>query len=235
MNFSAPQRSNAIAVSELNRQVKSLLESSFLSIRVVGEISNLARPSSGHWYFTLKDQNAQVRCAMFRGNNQRVGFSPKEGDQVVITAKVSLFEGRGDYQLICSAMEQDGAGQLQLLFEQLKAKLQAEGLFAPERKQPIPKHPKAISGIEHGVDACLAVVTHDQANELLAAFVKSTAAVIPDLHIVVVVLQVARIGVSAQIAPFSNGGIAQEAIVAFVRIRLENNIGYFTTGHAIRA
>ncbi len=144
MNFSAPQRSNAIAVSELNRQVKSLLESSFLSIRVVGEISNLARPSSGHWYFTLKDQNAQVRCAMFRGNNLRVGFSPKEGDQVVITAKVSLFEGRGDYQLICSAMEQDGAGQLQLLFEQLKAKLQAEGLFAPERKQPIPKHPKAI-------------------------------------------------------------------------------------------
>jgi len=85
------------------------------------------------------------------------------------------------------------------------------------------------SGIEHGVDACLAVVTHDQANELLAAFVKSTAAVIPDLDIVVVVLQVARIGVCAQIAPFSNGGIAQEAIVAFVRIRLENDIGNFAT------
>lgn len=93
MNFQTSPNRAAIAVSELNKQVKSLLENSFLSIRVVGEISNLARPSSGHWYFTLKDQKAQVRCAMFRGNNQRVNFAPKEGDQVVVTGRVSLYEG----------------------------------------------------------------------------------------------------------------------------------------------
>ena len=155
MNAQPPSNRTAIAVSELNKQVKSLLENSFLSIRVVGEISNLAKPSSGHWYFTLKDQKAQVRCAMFRGNNLRVAFVPKEGDQVVVTGRVSLYEGRGDYQMICNAMEQDGQGQLQVLFEKLKLKLQAQGLFDADRKKPIPEHPKCIGVITSPTGAAI--------------------------------------------------------------------------------
>ncbi len=144
MQLETPNRSKALSVSELNRQVKSLLENSFLSIRVIGEISNFARPASGHWYFTLKDGGAQVRCAMFRGRNQNLNFRPKEGDQVVVTARVSLYEGRGDYQLICDRMEEDGIGRLQIAFEQLKRKLQAEGLFESSRKRSLPAHPQSL-------------------------------------------------------------------------------------------
>jgi exodeoxyribonuclease VII large subunit len=130
--------STAITVTALNRQVKSMLENSFMSIRVQGELSNFAKPSSGHWYFTLKDPTAQIRCAMFKGNNRQINFSPKEGDEVIIQAKVSLYEGRGDYQLICSNMEEAGSGKLQLAFEQLKAKLLKEGLFDARYKKSIP-------------------------------------------------------------------------------------------------
>ena len=129
---------SAITVSQLNRQVKSLLENSFLNIRVQGELSNFAKPSSGHWYFTLKDKNAQIRCAMFKGSNRHINFNPKEGDEVIVQAKVSLYEGRGDYQLICQSMEEAGSGRLQLAFEQLKAKLLKEGLFDSSYKKPIP-------------------------------------------------------------------------------------------------
>jgi exodeoxyribonuclease VII large subunit len=135
---------HALSVSDLNRQVKSLLEHSFLSVQVIGEISNFARPSSGHWYFTLKDARAQVRCAMFRNRNQLAGFVPREGDEVVVTARVSLYEGRGDYQLICERLEKSGLGQLQRAFDALKAKLDQEGLFASERKRPLPTHPAHI-------------------------------------------------------------------------------------------
>lgn len=128
----------ALSVSQLNREVKTLLEHSFMTVQVEGEISNLARPSSGHWYFTLKDEQAQVRCAMFRNRNISVNFHPKEGDQVVILAKVSLYEGRGDFQLICDRMSESGTGRLQAAFEQLKARLAAEGLFEQGRKRPLP-------------------------------------------------------------------------------------------------
>jgi len=151
-----PANSNkAISVSELNRQAKSLLENSFLSLRVCGEISNLTRASSGHWYFTLKDQRAQVRCAMFRGRNAQVRFRPQEGSQVVCTAKVSLYEGRGDFQLIVEQMQEDGQGQLQQAFELLKQRLQAEGLFAQERKRTIPQHPKVVGVVTSSTGAAL--------------------------------------------------------------------------------
>ncbi|MBR9882635.1 MAG: exodeoxyribonuclease VII large subunit, partial [Oceanospirillales bacterium] len=139
-----PSSNRALSVSALNRQVKSLLEHSFLSIQVIGEISNFARPSSGHWYFTLKDAKAQVRCAMFRNSNQRTGFVPREGDEVLVTARVSLYEGRGDYQLICERMEKSGLGQLQQAFDALKAKLDKEGLFDVARKRRLPPHPKHL-------------------------------------------------------------------------------------------
>lgn len=126
-NISA--NTSAISIAELNKQAKSLLENSFISLRVQGEISNFAKPSSGHWYFTLKDSKAQVRCAMFKGSNRHVNFKPSEGTEVIVQAKVTLYEGRGDFQLICETMEEAGSGRLQLAFEQLKAKLNKEGLF----------------------------------------------------------------------------------------------------------
>jgi exodeoxyribonuclease VII large subunit len=138
------QKNNIISVSQLNRQSKELLETYLHRVQVTGEISNLARPSSGHWYFTLKDQRAQVRCAMFKSRTQYLKFIPKEGEQVVVTASVSLYEARGDYQLIVDAMQSAGEGALQLAFEELKQRLQAEGLFAQEHKQTIPTHPKHL-------------------------------------------------------------------------------------------
>lgn len=129
----------ALTVSQLNRQARSLLESHFDFVWVEGEISNFAAPSSGHWYFSLKDGNAQVRCAMFRGRNQRLRFSPGNGDHVRLRCRVSLYEGRGEFQLIVEHMEQAGAGALQAAFERLKAKLLAEGLFEQERKKPLPE------------------------------------------------------------------------------------------------
>jgi len=127
-----------LSVSQLNRLARQLLEDHFPAVLVEGEISNLAMPSSGHWYLTLKDQNAQVKCAMFRNRNMFVRFRPRDGMQVVIKAKLSLYEGRGDYQLIIEQLEETGAGALRRAFEQLKQKLTLEGLFAAEHKQAIP-------------------------------------------------------------------------------------------------
>ncbi|GGK74058.1 exodeoxyribonuclease 7 large subunit [Amphritea balenae] len=145
----------ALSVSELNRQVKSLLESSFLTIHVEGELSNVVRPSSGHWYFTLKDRDAQVRCAMFRNRNQYLKYQPKNGDQVVVRAKVSLYPGRGDYQLICDYMEESGTGSLQRAYEELKLKLQQQGLFDPAFKKPIPEHPQHLGVITSSTGAAV--------------------------------------------------------------------------------
>jgi exodeoxyribonuclease VII large subunit len=136
--FSTDSPPIALSVSQLNRQARSLLESHFDFVWVEGEISNFAAPSSGHWYFTLKDGNAQVRCAMFRNRNQRVRFTPDNGDAIRLRCRVSLYEGRGEFQLIVEHLEHAGAGALQAAFEKLKAKLLAEGLFNPENKQPLP-------------------------------------------------------------------------------------------------
>lgn len=133
-----PDEKPILSVSQLNRQVKSLLESQFGFVWVEGEISNFAAPSSGHWYFSLKDGNAQVRCAMFRNRNQRVRFSPASGDAVKLRARVSLYEGRGEFQLIVEHLEPAGSGALQVAFEKLKAQLLAEGLFDEARKQALP-------------------------------------------------------------------------------------------------
>lgn len=148
-------RARALTVSELNRQARHLLESSFMQVWVEGELSSLSRPSSGHWYFSLKDQRAQVRCAMFRGFNQRIRPVPKEGDQVRIRGKVSLYENRGDFQIIVEHLEPAGLGALQQAFDALKARLQAEGLFAVERKKPIPETPRHIGVITSPTGAAI--------------------------------------------------------------------------------
>lgn len=117
-----------------------LLESHFDFLWVEGEVSNFASPSSGHWYFSLKDGNAQVRCAMFRNRSARLRFRPGNGDHIRLRCRVSLYEGRGEFQLIVEHMEPAGAGALQAAFEQLKARLLAEGLFDEARKQTLPEH-----------------------------------------------------------------------------------------------
>ena len=133
-----------LTVSQLNGRARVLLEDVFRSVWVEGEISNLARPASGHMYFTLKDSGAQVRCALFRQNATRVRQALRDGLAVRVRGKVSLFEGRGDYQLILDTVEAAGDGALRLAFEALKEKLGAEGLFSAERKKPLPAHPQRI-------------------------------------------------------------------------------------------
>ncbi|MHC6227118.1 exodeoxyribonuclease VII large subunit [Pseudomonas sp. X10] len=133
-----------LTVSQLNGRARVLLEDVFRSVWVEGEISNLARPASGHIYFTLKDSGAQVRCALFRQNATRVRQALRDGLAVRVRGKVSLFEGRGDYQLILDTVEPAGDGALRLAFEALKEKLGAEGLFSSEHKQPLPVHPQRI-------------------------------------------------------------------------------------------
>ncbi|WP_439107788.1 exodeoxyribonuclease VII large subunit [Congregibacter sp.] len=128
-----------LSPSQLNRQARSLLESHFSFVWVEGELSNFARPSSGHWYFTLKDDKAQVRCAMFKNYNQRLRFSPTNGDQVRLRARVSLYEGRGEFQLIGEFLEPAGAGALQARFEALRDQLRHEGLFDADKKKDLPR------------------------------------------------------------------------------------------------
>ena len=143
------------SVSQLNQQARELLEGTFPLIWVEGEISNLARPSSGHLYFSLKDDQAQVRCAMFRQRNMQLGFSPDNGMQVLVRARVSLYEGRGEFQLIAEHMEAAGDGALQRAFELLKQRLATEGLFDAAHKKPLPRLPQRIGVITSPTGAAL--------------------------------------------------------------------------------
>ncbi|MBY6221298.1 exodeoxyribonuclease VII large subunit [Marinobacter hydrocarbonoclasticus] len=148
-------RPRALTVSELNHQARHLLETSFMQVWVEGELSGFSRPSSGHWYFSLKDQKCQIRCAMFRGANQRIRTLPREGDQIRIRGKVTLYENRGDFQIIVEHLEPAGLGALQQAFEALKARLQGEGLFDPARKKPIPATPRHIGVVTSPTGAAI--------------------------------------------------------------------------------
>jgi exodeoxyribonuclease VII large subunit len=140
----APDR-GVYTVSRLNKEVRIALERSLGVVWVEGELSNFSQPSSGHWYFSLKDRESQVRCAMFRVKNAALGFTPKSGQQVIARGRVSLYEPRGEYQLIVDHLEEAGIGALQREFERLKAKLAAEGLFASESKRRLPRFPRRIA------------------------------------------------------------------------------------------
>ena len=144
-----------VSVSELNRKAKSLLENQLGEVCVEAEIGDLSKPSSGHWYFTLKDARAQLRCAMFRRANVRVRFQPKLGDSVVVRGLLSIYEARGDYQLIVDDMQASGDGALQRELEALKQRLQAEGLFASDRKLPVPIHCERIGVITSPTGAAI--------------------------------------------------------------------------------
>lgn len=138
---------NTLTISQLNQLSKQLLEESFPAIWVSGEISNFVRPSSGHWYFTLKDAQAQVRSVMFRGRNQSIGFVPTDGHHVMVRGKLSLYTARGDYQLLIDHMEPAGDGLLRQKFEALKKQLAQEGLFSETHKKPLPAIPTQIGVI----------------------------------------------------------------------------------------
>ncbi|EPQ1334654.1 exodeoxyribonuclease VII large subunit [Serratia marcescens] len=153
--MSLPVSPSIFTVSRLNQTVRQLLEMEMGQIWLSAEISNLSQPASGHWYFTLKDDRAQVRCAMFRNSNRRVTFRPQNGQQVLVRASITLYEPRGDYQLIAESMQPAGDGLLQQQFEQLKQRLSAEGLFDQQFKQPLPAPANRVGVITSASGAAL--------------------------------------------------------------------------------
>lgn len=142
---SVEQEVKIYSVSELNSLIKNLLEGRLSEVWLKGEISNFKAHTSGHYYFSLKDEKAQVSAVMFKGINQKLKFRPQDGMEVIVRGKITVYEPRGNYQVFCEWMEPVGAGALQIAFEQLKAKLQSEGLFSPERKRPLPFLPRHIA------------------------------------------------------------------------------------------
>ena len=148
------------SISQLSTEAKELLEGTFPLIWVEGELSNFSSPNSGHWYFSLKDNQSQIRGAMFRMRNMHISFQPKNGLQVLIRARVSLYTARGDFQLIVEHMEEAGDGALRRTYEQLKNQLQREGLFENRNKQKIPAHPQCIGIITSPTGAAIRDILH---------------------------------------------------------------------------
>jgi exodeoxyribonuclease VII large subunit len=163
------------SVSRLNKEVRLLLESGLPLLWLEGELSNFAAPASGHWYFSLKDANAQVRCAMWRQRNGLVKFRPKDGMAVLVRARVGLYEPRGEYQLLVEHLEEAGEGALKREFEKLKAKLSAEGLFAAERKRTLPVAPRRIGIVTSPTGAAV----HDILRVLRARFAAAAVLIYP--------------------------------------------------------
>ena len=173
--FSKTPEREIFSVSQLNRQARQLLETHLPLLWVEGELSNVSIPSSGHWYFTLKDDQAQVRCCMFRNRNMLVRFKPQQGQHVLLRARVSLYEGRGDYQIIAEHMEEAGSGALQRAFDELKHKLSQEGLFNEAHKKALPSLPKHIGVITSPTGAAI----HDVLSVLERRFPGIPVTVIP--------------------------------------------------------
>ncbi|TMN91782.1 exodeoxyribonuclease VII large subunit [Pseudoalteromonas phenolica] len=151
---SAPQH-QVYSVSKLNKEIRGILEQGFASLRLTGEISNFVAPASGHWYFSLKDDKAQIKAAMWRGNNRYSKYRPNNGAQVIVTARVSVYEPRGEYQLIVEHMEPAGEGQLKQQFEALKLQLAAEGLFSSTHKQPLPTQIRKVGVVTSATGAAI--------------------------------------------------------------------------------
>jgi len=155
INSSKPNEGKVFSVKEINRLVRELLEQSFPSFWISGEISNFISASSGHWYFSLKDDEAQVRCTMFKNKNIAADWVPKNGEKIEAKCFIGLYEARGEYQLNIELIRHAGAGLLSEAFNQLKEKLLKEGLFEPSRKKPIPQFPKSIGVITSSTGAAI--------------------------------------------------------------------------------
>ncbi|OCG57711.1 exodeoxyribonuclease VII large subunit [Gilliamella sp. Nev3-1] len=199
------QGSSILSIKDLNQMVKELLCDAIGQVWLIGEISNFSRPSSGHWYFSLKDDSAQVRCAMFRNSNFRAGFTPQNGQQVLVRATVTLYESRGEYQLVIDKIQPAGAGLLQQKFEQLKQKLSDEGLFDPMYKQPLPENIRTIGIITSSTGAAL----HD-----ICQILKRRD---PSLHLIIYPTQVQGNEAAGQIAKMIQiANIRQECDVLII-------------------
>jgi len=155
----APER-RIFTVSELNAAIRAVLDAEFQEVWVSGEISGLKLAASGHYYFTLKEREAQVRCVAFRSSHRYWKFKPQDGLAVLARGRIDVYEARGEYQLLIELLEPQGLGALQLAFEQLKKKLAAEGLFAPERKRPLPRFPRRIGIVTSPRGAAIADMVH---------------------------------------------------------------------------
>src|SRR6266487_6934453 len=158
--FPTEQTRSVLSVSELTEQIRRLLEKQVGQVWVTGEVTNLRAQSSGHIYFTLKDANAQLSCVLFRTEAVTHRESLADGQKLLLQGDVTVYEARGQYQLIVRAVELQGVGALQIAFEKLKQKLAAEGLFAPERKRPLPKYPQRIGLVTSRSGAAIRDVLH---------------------------------------------------------------------------
>jgi exodeoxyribonuclease VII large subunit len=223
---SAPAR-DLYSVSRLTREVRLLLDRGLGVVWVEGELSNFSQPSSGHWYFSLKDRDAQLRCAMFRTRNTGVGFVPRAGAQVIARGRISVYEARGEYQLIVEHLEEAGVGALKREFERLKAKLAAEGLFALERKRALPRFPRRIGVITSPSGAAVRDILHVLARRFPPAAVLiypvpvQGAAAVPAL---VAALQAASARAECDVLILARGGGSLEDLWAFNDERLARAI-----------
>jgi exodeoxyribonuclease VII large subunit len=199
-------RAKIYSVSELNAEIKAILEQSFPFVWISGEISNFNVPTSGHYYFTLKDENAQIRTVMFRGQNRNLKFAPEDGMSVTGMGRVSVYEPRGTYQIIVEHLEPRGVGALQVAFEQLKKRLATEGLFEDQYKKPLPSLPQKI----HLVTSPTGAVVHDMIKVIHRRY--------PNLPIDIIPVKVQGDGaaeeITAGIALLNSCSDAQVAILA---------------------
>jgi exodeoxyribonuclease VII large subunit len=208
--FSSPAQPGGevvVPVSALNRAIGSMLERSFPLVWVAGEVSNFTRASSGHWYFSIKDAQAQMRCVMFRGRAQYAEFTPREGDRIEVRALVTMYEPRGELQLNVEAVRRTGQGRLYEAFLKLKAQLEAEGLFAAERKRPLPSHPHAIG-----------IVTSLQA-AALRDVLTTLARRAPHIPVIVYPAPVQGAGVSAKLAAMVESANARREVDVLIVCR----------------
>ncbi|MBT2791013.1 exodeoxyribonuclease VII large subunit [Paraburkholderia strydomiana] len=196
-----------VPVSALNRAIGTMLERSFPLVWVAGEVSNFTRAASGHWYFSIKDAQAQMRCVMFRGRAQYAEFMPKEGDRIEVRALVTMYEPRGELQLNVEAVRRTGQGRLYEAFLRLKAQLEAEGLFAAERKRALPSHPRAI-GI---VTSLQAAALRDVLTTLLRRA--------PHIPVIVYPAPVQGVGASAKLAAMVDAASARREVDVLIVCR----------------
>jgi exodeoxyribonuclease VII large subunit len=207
--FSSPASGGEVVVpvSALNRAIGMMLERSFPLVWVAGEVSNFTRAASGHWYFSIKDAQAQMRCVMFRGRAQYAEFTPREGDRIEVRALVTMYEPRGELQLNVEAVRRTGQGRLYEAFLRLKAQLEAEGLFAAERKRALPTHPRAIG-----------IVTSLQAAALRDVLTTLSRRA-PHIPVIVYPAPVQGVGVSSKLAAMVEAASARREVDVLIVCR----------------
>lgn len=183
-----PDGEKALTVSEITTRIKDVIETTFGTVLVVGEVSNAKVHTSGHVYFTLKDELAQIRCVMFRSNAVQVGFTPKDGMKVYARGQLTVYDRHGTYQIIVRTMLDAGKGDLQMAFNELKRRLEKEGLFAPERKKPLPRFPQRVGIVTSPTGAAVRDI------------IRTAAKIYPAVELVLYPVKVQGEGAGAEIA-----------------------------------